>query len=234
MVSDNLGDESLALWRTDCTGWKRLTYCHKTLSSVWYRQKEESIWAAISQLTGLFWHCSVGFGGLFRQFTSPFPLLGQCFPFFISCCYPLPNLKGRAFLHLLLVPARIPTCAICSLPLIKLSLHIKQTNTKDCSRGRREEGRWSLSWPLEPSYVGNASFCSFQWRAVAHGSDYLLCTGLWPHPRHHIHKNKQAFLLPGRVAAHWVGCFVCRTHNRNCFCFLNAGHGTVALLLLHH
>lgn len=128
------------------------------------------------------------------------------FPFSHSCCYPLPDLKGRAFLHLLLVPARILTCAVCSLLLIKSSLGIKQTNTKDCSVGRREEGRWSYRghWshlmlemprsapPMERS--GSGVRLPIVHRALA----------AFPAP----HPQEEAGLPPS-----WerVGCFVCRT-----------------------
>lgn len=207
--------------------WSLITCCHKTLTWVWYRQKEENM-GQLQAHWCVFWHCSVGFGGLSRQLTSPFPLLGWCFPFLISCCYPLPNLKGRAFLHLLLVPARIPACAVCSLPLIKLSLGIKQTNTKDCSVGRREEGRWS--------YLGHWSHLMLK---MPRSAPPVERSGSWvrlpivhralvafpaPHPQ------EEAGLPPSWENGCTLGWLFCMQNFLN---FFNAGHDTVALLLLH-
>lgn len=60
-----------------------------------------------------------------------------------------------------------------------------------------------LSWPLEPSYVGNASFCSSRGEKWLRGQTTYCAqgSGRIPHSQHHIHKKKQAFLLRGRGLA---------------------------------
>lgn len=74
-----------------------------------------------------------------------------------------------------------------------------------------------LSWPLEPSYVGNASFCSSGGEKRLMGQTPIVHRALVPH---HIHKK--------RVAAHWVAVLYAELTLVSAFVF-----SMLALLLLH-